>query len=115
MCKITDDKWFFDNGYFKKSREDAGVFLYDITNETEKWRKLFDTCIAITPRGQIITQEILFKTIKEGNTVRKKKQMCYIKLTPEEKLRRVKEKQRVKELNIKIRKHKEKNADRNVK
>ena len=110
MCKVTEiqnDKWFFDNGYFKKHICTQGTFIYDITIPTEKWRKLFDSCIASTPKGQIITQEILFKTIS-GETKRAPKK-SYRKLTPEERLANMKERQRVKALNIKI-----KNANRNT-
>lgn len=113
--EIQNDQWFFDNGYFKKEKCSAGAFIYNITVSKEKWRELFDTCLAQTPKGHIITLETLIKTIESGNAIRKPKTSGYIKVTPEEKLRRVKEKQHIKALNVKIRERKNKNANRNIK
>ena len=50
MRKITyndiNDKFFVDNGYWRLGLENAAAYRYVIIIPTEKWRKLFDTCMA---------------------------------------------------------------------
>lgn len=65
------DKYMVDNGYFFINIDKSGAFGYPIYMATEKWRKLFDTCILIAKKNNsIVTEAIIINAIKGGNTKR---------------------------------------------
>lgn len=70
---ILSDKYMVENGYFTTSVEDRSAYVYTVYTPTEKFRKLFDTCILIAKKNNsIITEELLIKTM-QGETKRIKK------------------------------------------
>lgn len=76
MRKITlqdiNDDYFFNNGYWKKCVEVGASFIYTTIVDSEKWKKLFDTCYLKLNGKSIITPEMIVEAINEGNTKRQK-------------------------------------------
>lgn len=85
--KVTGitDQYFIDNGYFIEGKREG----YYYTNVTEKWRKLFDTCVRMCSQKvninnenrilyNIITKELLMEVLNKNN-MRRKKLSSYVK------------------------------------
>lgn len=86
MRKITyndiNDKFFVDNGYWRIGLENAAAYRYVVIIPTEKWRKLFDTCMAKLNGKGIVTPELIAEVINENKTKRAyhKPENRYIKI-----------------------------------
>jgi hypothetical protein len=72
-CNDLSDNFFFENGYWESRIETSCSSRYKITVPTEKWRKLFDTCMAKLKPNQIITPELLVEVINSRKTQRTKR------------------------------------------
>lgn len=83
-----DDQYFIDNGYWNISYDKSASFIYTIITGTEKWKKLFETCMRIVGHNRIITPEIIMQVIEEQNAERSKRRSYYKKLSKEEKEKR---------------------------
>ena len=95
-----NDQWLINNGYFELNDCSDGIYSYEIITGTEKWRKLFETCITktivkITDRHvyyKLITIELLLEIITEGKTKRftyrkKQRPMGYLTIKERQELK----------------------------
>ena len=67
---VLNDKWLIKNGYLKVTIDNTSTFSYEIITQTEKFKKLYDTCRRIAGIYGIITPELIISVIESGKTKR---------------------------------------------
>jgi len=92
----VDDQWFLKNGYMTSHYDRESGYV--ITATTSKLRAVIETIFRNQGNQIVITPEVLMETINSGKAYRKKHE-GYIKVRPEEKIRRTIERHRLKALN----------------